>query len=227
MTRSRVRAGKRDVVEHGQVLDELAQPDAAGVRAHGQIVLGGQQQDGEVLVDPADTRGVDLQDVERRRPGCSCLNTTRFCACSPVATFTGATDLRIAAVAEDVVGAGRLLDPVRVESAPDRGSRRWPASTSQRWLASIAMLHVGADRFARRASCAATSSARSAPTFSLICVEAVAQWPAWPAGSASRRSSRASPARWCRPGSRRVEQSCAARSAAPCLPRLSRSTASS
>src|SRR5215216_4920628 len=45
----------------------------------------------------------------------SCLKRTRFWQCSPVATPTGDDVLGYARVAEDVVGASGLLDPVRVE----------------------------------------------------------------------------------------------------------------
>src|SRR5262245_2178320 len=45
--------GPRDgnEVEHRQVLDGLAQPDAAGVGADGHAELRGEQEDREVLVD--------------------------------------------------------------------------------------------------------------------------------------------------------------------------------
>ena len=79
----------------------------------------------------------------------SCLNTIRFCTCSPVATFTGATDWRMTRVAEDVVRAGGLLDPVRVEALqlpdPGDGLRHVPPLVGVDGDA-----HVGADRFARR-----------------------------------------------------------------------------
>ena len=59
------RAADREEVEHGQVLHHLAQADAAGVRADRHAELGRQQQDRDVLVDPADPAGVDLHDVDR------------------------------------------------------------------------------------------------------------------------------------------------------------------
>ena len=58
----------RDEVEHREVLHHLAQADAAGVRAHRHAELGGEQDDGQVLVDPADPAGVDLHDVDRLAP---------------------------------------------------------------------------------------------------------------------------------------------------------------
>src|SRR5918992_5123833 len=51
-------AADRDVVEHRQVLDHLAQADAARVRAHGHAERGGQQQDRHVLRDAGDPAGV-------------------------------------------------------------------------------------------------------------------------------------------------------------------------
>jgi hypothetical protein len=61
-----VQAGAHpQVVEDGQVLDVLAEPDAAGVRADRHPELRGQQQLGEDLVDPADPAGVDLHDADR------------------------------------------------------------------------------------------------------------------------------------------------------------------
>ena len=58
-------AGDRHVVEHREVLDQFAQSDASGVRADGNAVLGGEQQDREVLVDARDPCGVDLDEVDR------------------------------------------------------------------------------------------------------------------------------------------------------------------
>ena len=80
------RAADRDVVEDRQVLDVLAQADAAGMRADRDAELGGHQQDREDLVDarPAGRRRSGRS--RSRRPAGSCLNMTRFWACSPVAT---------------------------------------------------------------------------------------------------------------------------------------------
>jgi hypothetical protein len=57
-------AGQRHRVEHRQVLDGLAQADAAGVRADRHAELGRQQQVGDVLVHPGHPAGVDLHDVQ-------------------------------------------------------------------------------------------------------------------------------------------------------------------
>ena len=59
------RSTHREVVEDRQVLDHLAQPDATRVRADGHAELGRQQQDRHVVVDAADARGVELEDVDR------------------------------------------------------------------------------------------------------------------------------------------------------------------
>lgn len=53
----------RDVVEHADVLDSLAQPDPTGVRAHRDPELRRQQHVGDVLVDPGDAGGIDLHAV--------------------------------------------------------------------------------------------------------------------------------------------------------------------
>ena len=58
-------AADRNEVEHRQMLHHFAQPDSAGMRAHGDAELRGEEQDGEVLVDTPDAAGVDLNDVDR------------------------------------------------------------------------------------------------------------------------------------------------------------------
>jgi hypothetical protein len=58
-------AADGDEVGHREVLHELAQPDAPGVRTHGNAELGGQQQDRQVLVHSADTAGIELQHRDR------------------------------------------------------------------------------------------------------------------------------------------------------------------
>jgi hypothetical protein len=57
-------AGHGDVVEHRQVLNHLAQPDAAGVRAHRHPELRRQKQNGEVLRHPAHPARIDLDHVD-------------------------------------------------------------------------------------------------------------------------------------------------------------------
>ncbi len=108
-----------DEVEHRQVLHHLAQTDATGVRAHRHAELRGEQEDGEVLVDAADPAGVDLHDVDR-------LGLQQLLEDHPVLDVLAGGDPdrahRVAdgAVAEHVVGRGRLLDPVRIELGEPR-----------------------------------------------------------------------------------------------------------
>ncbi len=101
------------VVEHREVLDQLAESDAARVRADGHLELGREQQDRQVLVDSGDACRVDLDEVDG--PGLEQLLEH-----DTVGDVLAGGDLdRLAGahggVAEDVVGTGRLLDPVRVE----------------------------------------------------------------------------------------------------------------
>lgn len=105
-------AGHRDVVEHRQVLHQLAQSDATGVGADRDAVLGREQQDGEVLVHPGDPCGVDLDEVDR-------AGLEQLLEHDPVGDVLAGGDLdRLpgphGCVAEHVVGTGRFLDPVRV-----------------------------------------------------------------------------------------------------------------
>ena len=61
-------AGDRDVVEDREVLDVLAQADAARVRADRHPELLGHQEDGEHLVDAGHPAGVDLDERGWRPP---------------------------------------------------------------------------------------------------------------------------------------------------------------
>ena len=109
-------AGDRHEVEHRQVLHHFAQTDAAGMRTDRNAELGGQQQDGEVLVDPADAARVDLQDVDR-------AGLQHLLEDHPVLDMFAGCDQRRPdggadrCVAEDVVGRRRLLDPVGREGS--------------------------------------------------------------------------------------------------------------
>ena len=120
---------------------------------------------------PRDAGGVDLHDVDR--PGLQQLLED-----DPVLRRarrwrpgSGATRAADGGVAEHVVGAGRLLDPVRVVRRERAGSSRSASPTSQRWLASIGDADVRAARPRGRCRRRRTSSSRSPPTFSLICVK--------------------------------------------------------
>lgn len=115
------RTADADVVEHGQVLHQLAQADAAGVRADRDAELGREQQDRQVLVDAADPGRVDLQ--ERDGPGLQeLLEDDPVLHVFAGGHADGADAPGDGGVAEHVVGAGRLLDPVRVV----RGERADP-----------------------------------------------------------------------------------------------------
>ena len=82
------RAGHRDVVEHCQVLHQLAQPDTARVRADRHAELGRGSRYAMFSLTPA-TRQASICMMSIA-PACrSCLKITRFVTCSPVATRTG------------------------------------------------------------------------------------------------------------------------------------------
>ena len=127
-----------DEVEHREVLDHLAQADAAGVRAHRHAELGGEQEDGEVLVDATDPARVDLHDVDR-------LGLEQLLEDDPVLHVLAGRDpdrthgVADGAVAEDVVGRRRLLDPVRARTRRSGLIQAIASATPQRWLASRAM----------------------------------------------------------------------------------------
>ena len=60
-------AADRGEVDHAHVLDELAQPDAPGMRAHRHTELRRQEQHREVLIHATQPAGIDL--AEGDRPG--------------------------------------------------------------------------------------------------------------------------------------------------------------
>src|SRR5581483_676935 len=108
----------RDVVEHREMLDHLAEADAARVRAHRHAELRREQQDRDVLVDATDAARVDLDDVQ----GAGLQHLLEQDPVVPVLATRDADRRDGAAdrgVAEDVVGRGRLFHPVRVE-LPER-----------------------------------------------------------------------------------------------------------
>src|SRR5690606_35886641 len=108
------RSGHGRIIEEGEVLDELAQADAAGVRADRDTELGRQQHVRDVLVRAGHARGVDLHDVDRAG-----LEELLEHDAVRDGLTGGDLDGRHApadvGVAEDVVGGGRLLDPVGLE----------------------------------------------------------------------------------------------------------------
>ena len=108
------RSADGDVVEHREVLDVLAESDAAGVRADGHVERGGEQQHGDHLVDATEAAAVDLRGVDG-------AGLQQLLEHHPVVGVLAGHDadrgdgLADAGVGEDVVGAGRLLDPPRVD----------------------------------------------------------------------------------------------------------------
>ena len=106
--------GHRHVVEHRQVLHELAQTDAARVRAHRHAELLRHEVDRQDLVHAPEPCRVELAVVER--PGLEHLLEEH--AVHPVLAAGDAdrSDRRTdRGVTEHVVGAGGLLDPERLE----------------------------------------------------------------------------------------------------------------
>ena len=102
--------GDAEEIEDGEMLDVLAEADAAGVRADGDVELCGEEDDGEILIDAGYTAGVELEDVD----GLGLEELLEHDAV--VAVLAGGDADRgdfaaNAGVAEDVVGAGGLFHP--------------------------------------------------------------------------------------------------------------------
>ena len=111
MDRPSISADMGDEVEHGEMLDQLAQPHPAGVRDDRDPELGGQQEIGDVLVDAGHSRGVDLHDVDG-------AGLEELLEHDPVLDRLTRGDLHRrdrpsdCGMTEHVVRAGRFLDPV-------------------------------------------------------------------------------------------------------------------
>jgi hypothetical protein len=104
----------RDVVEHREVLDVLAEPDAACVRAHRHVELCGHQHHGEVFVHAAKTAAVDLAEIDG--PGLQQLfEHDSVGAVLPGGNANRPHGARDRGMAEDVVRARRLFDPPRIQ----------------------------------------------------------------------------------------------------------------
>src|SRR6266545_2050179 len=110
------RRANADVIKDRQMLNILAQADTAGMRADRHAELGRHQQHRQHLVDPAEPAGVDLTKADR-------IGLQQLLEDNPVLHMLagghadrrdGASDCR---VAQHIVGAGRLLDPQRVEGS--------------------------------------------------------------------------------------------------------------
>lgn len=101
-----------DVIDHGEVLDEFAETDPAGVGTDGDVELCGEEEDGEVFVHTAETAGIDLTE----RDGIGLEQLLEEDAVHPVfaggnADAEGFEFPGDAGVAEDVIGRGGFLDP--------------------------------------------------------------------------------------------------------------------
>ena len=191
---------ERDVVEHRQVLDVLAQSDAARMRADRHAELRRHQQHREHLVDAAQPAASIWQ--KSIASACrSCLNITRLWQCSPVATpiaERGARGWRH--------GRGCRLgwSALRSTAARTRARLRMFAiasSTSHTWLASIISGRRGPIS-SRMMRARRRSSSQVAADFDLEMRPAFAPAPRGQADASCRRSSRASRRRSCRPDSR-------------------------
>ena len=188
-------AGDRDEVEHGEVLDHLAQADAAGVRQDRHAELAAISSTARFSLTPP-SRHASIWQMPIAPACSSCLNITRFAQCSPVATRTGAIAFAIAAWPRTSSGLVGLFHPPEIDSA-SACTRAIASPTSHRWLASIISRQSGpissrTRRMRRR------SSSIGPPTLTLKCVQ--------PSASASRHNPRicASDTRTSRPTSCRL-----------------------
>ena len=159
------RAADAHVVDDRQVLDQLAQSDAAGVRADRDAELGRHEQDRQDLVDAAEPAGVDLADADR-------LGLQQLLEHHPVVDVLagrdpdrrhGPGDRRVAEDVVGLVGSSIQYGSMRRELG---ASSRSPAPTSQRWLASTASMRSGPIS-SRMMPPRRMSSSTSAPTFIL------------------------------------------------------------
>jgi hypothetical protein len=117
-------AAEGDVVKHGQVLDYLAQPDAPRMRADGHTEFGRQQEDGQVFVDARNATGVNLAHADRIT-GQHLLENDPVGHMLPCRHQYWCDGPGNRGVAQNVVGAGRFLDPVQAKrgKAPYVGDR--------------------------------------------------------------------------------------------------------
>src|SRR3569833_955945 len=106
-----------DVIPHRQMLYLFAQPHASRVRANRNVELPGQQTDAKTLVDAAQTTGVDLTETDG-------IGLHELLKHDPVLAMLASCDpdpVRLecacnSGVAEDVVRACGLLNPIRFET---------------------------------------------------------------------------------------------------------------
>jgi hypothetical protein len=141
-------AGQGHVVEHRQVLDDLAQADPAGVRADRHPELGGQQQVGQVLVHPGDAARVDLHDVDG-------IGLQQLLEHHPVGDLFAGSDLDRPDApadrrgAEDVLRRGGFLHPGGLERRhlpdPADGGRHVPDLVRVNGDADVVAHHLPGD----------------------------------------------------------------------------------
>ena len=196
------RAAHRHVVERRQVLDQLAQPDAAGVGADRHAELGRQQQDRQHLVDPAEPARVDLAEVDRaglhqlleHRPGCAHARRSppgsARCARAIAAWPSTSSGLVGSSIHHGSKRRQRLHPVDRLGHAPRPGWRRASGRGPSR-----------SPRGRRQRGACRRRGPR--PTLILKCFQPGLDRLAAAAAGPSRRRSRASRPRWCRRGSRR------------------------
>ncbi len=103
-------AGDGEEVEDGEVLDVLAEADAAGVGADGNVEFCSHEKDGEVFVDAGDAAAVDLADVDGAGLE-QLLEHDGVVAVFAGGNAGGSGFAADAGVAEDVVRAGGLFHP--------------------------------------------------------------------------------------------------------------------
>ena len=106
--------GDAEEIEDGEVLDVLAEADAAGVRADGDVELCGEEDDSQILVDAGYAAAVELKDID----GLGLEELLEHDAVVAVLAGGDANRRDFAAnagVAENVVGAGGFFHPPGVQ----------------------------------------------------------------------------------------------------------------
>ena len=210
------RAAHGDVVEHREVLDVLAEPDAAGVRTDRNPELRREEEHGERFVHSPDPAGVQLAHVD----GVGLEQLLEDDAVLDVLSGRDADRRDLAPdarVTQDVVGARRLLDPPG-SYRPSVRIAAIASSTPQYWFASIIRTPFGPSA-ERMISARFASASRSRPTFIFTRVNPATVGLPDERRRSSRPCSRASRPRSCTPDTRRCSIS-ASRSSRPSSPGL-------
>ncbi len=112
----------RDVVEHRQVLDKLAQSHASGVWADRHTELGSHEDDRKVFVHASEATTVNLAEADRA--GLKQLfEHDAVCTVLTGRDTNGAHGRRNSRVAEHVIRTRGFFDPVQVESGQSAHAR--------------------------------------------------------------------------------------------------------